>query len=121
MSAYVELAGHVTFELVEQAYRTAVRRQEAGQLHWTDAGWRAARARDPKLLKVLEHCTEVLDKADEAQRGRTRRCAEKLSEQVATTETQLFREAYRTADMGDPAEPLRWIYGAAAWICGYSL
>lgn len=116
----MELENTVTFELVEAAYRKALHQQEMGNLRWTDPGWKAARARDGKMLKVLELCAEALDRADEAQRGRTRRAAEKLSEQVATTETQLFREAYRTADMGDPAEPLRWIYGAAAWICGYS-
>jgi hypothetical protein len=57
---------------------------------------------------------------DENQRGRTRRATDHFSEQGETTETQLFREAYRMADQGTPIVNLKWIYGAAAWLCGYN-
>lgn len=87
---------------------------------WATIGWRAAQRRDEKLLKALEICAETTQKMDEQQRGRTRRFAEKLSEAVETTETQLFRAAYETVLRGTPIENLKWIYGAAAWICGYN-
>jgi hypothetical protein len=41
-------------------------------------------------------------------------------EQVGTTEAQLWREAYRLCDNGEPLRNYEWIYGAAAWLCGYN-
>ena len=120
MAAHVELEEWITPELVEAAYRTAIRMQQARALWWADVGLKAAKARDPKLLKALEKATEVVTKMDEDQRGRTRRHAQYLSEQTETTETQLFREAYRLMDEGRPIENLKWIYGAGAWLCGYN-
>jgi hypothetical protein len=120
MAAHVELEEWITPELVEAAYRTAIRMQQARALWWADVGMKAAKARDPKLLKALEKAAEVVTKMDEEQRGRTRRHAEYLNHQTETTETQLFREAYRMADQGTPIEHLKWIYGAGAWLCGYN-
>jgi hypothetical protein len=120
MSAHVELEEWITPERVEESYRLAIRMQQSRGLWWAEVGWKAAQARDPKLLKALEKATEVISKMDEEQRGRTRRHAKNLSEQIETTETQLFREAYRLADEGRPIEHLKWIYGAGAWLCGYN-
>ena len=120
MAAYVEIPTSVTAQHIEAAYNQAQKMQHARNQRWADIGWRAAVSRDEKMLKILEKCAEVLTKMDEEQRGRTRRSAEKFSEQIETTETQLFREAYRMMDAGTPAENLMWIYGAAAWICGYN-
>ena len=120
MAAHVELEEWITPELVEAAYRTAIRMQQARALWWADVGLKAAKARDPKLLKALEKAAEVVTKMDEEQRGRTRRHAEFLNHQTETTETQLFKEACRMADQGTPIEHLMWIYGAGAWLCGYN-
>jgi hypothetical protein len=120
MSAYVEIPVEVTAQHVEAAYQQAIKMQQLRNRRWAEIGWRAAQARDEKLLKVLEKASEILSRMDEEQRGRTRRAADKFSEQVETTETQLFREAYNTMDRGNPVENLIWIYGAAAWICGYN-
>ena len=94
--------------------------QVTRQQRFANAGMRAARERDPRLLKALEKAAEVVTKMDENQRGRTRRATEHFSEAGETTETQLFREAYRMADQGTPIVNLKWIYGAAAWLCGYN-
>jgi hypothetical protein len=120
MAAHVELEDFITPELVEAAYAHAVRQQARRAEWWAEVGWKAAQARDAKLLKVLDKSAEILAKMDEDQRGRTRRHAQNLSEQVETTEVQLFREAYRMMDEGRPLENFKWIYGAAAWICGYN-
>ena len=120
MAAHVELEEWITPELVEAAYRTAIRMQQARALWWAEVGWKAAQQRDPKLLKALEKAAETVTRMDEEQRGRTRRHAQYLSEQTETTETQLFREAYRLMDEGRPIEHLQWIYGAGAWLCGYN-
>ena len=120
MAARVEIEEWITPELVEAAYRTAIRMQQARAEWWANVGWKAAQKRDPKLLKALEKAAEIITKMDEEQRGRTRRHAEYLNHQTETTETQLFREAYRMADQGTPIENLKWIYGAGAWLCGYN-
>ena len=83
-------------------------------------GWRAAQARDERLLKVLECSANIISKIDEEQRGRTRRAADTpYAESVETTVTQMFRGAYETVDKGTPVRALEWIYGAAALMCGY--
>jgi len=120
MSAFVELEEFITPERVEYAYGLAMKMQQLRGDWWADVGWRAAVARDPKLLKALERAAEIVSKMDEEQRGRTRRASEHLSHQGETTETQLFREAYRMADLGTPVVNLKWIYGAGAWLCGYN-
>lgn len=120
MAAFVELEEWITPDLVEAAYRTAILKQQNRSLWWADIGMRCARERDPKFMKALEKAAEVMTKMDEDQRGRTRRHAESLSHQAETTETQLFREAFRLADEGNPIENLKWIYGAGAWLCGYN-
>jgi tRNA A37 N6-isopentenylltransferase MiaA len=120
MSNHVEIEEFITPERVEYAYGLAMKRQQSRADWWADIGWRAAQERDPRLLKALEKAAEVVTKMDENQRGRTRRATEHFSEAGETTETQLFREAYRMADQGTPIVNLKWIYGAAAWLCGYN-
>jgi hypothetical protein len=119
MSA-TELENFITAESVEWAYGRACEAQRIGRQSFARIGWRAAQARDPRLLKVLERAAEIVTQMDENQRGRTRRYAEKLGEQIETTETQLWREAYRLCDEGRPIQNFEWIYGAAALLCGYN-
>lgn len=118
MSA-TEIEEFINAESVEWAYSQACMAQRDGRQRFADVGWRAAQARDPRLLKALEKAAEIVTAMDESQRGRTRRYAEKLSEQIETTETQLWREAYRLCDEGRAIRHFEWIYGAAALLCGY--
>lgn len=120
MSAHVEIEEFMTPERVEVAYGKAIAAMQGRRQAFADTGWRAAVARDSKLLKALERGAEVLAAADERQRGRTRRSTLIENERVETTATQLWREAYRTADAGQPKEAYCWVYGAAAWLVGYN-
>jgi t-SNARE complex subunit (syntaxin) len=118
MSA-TEVENFINAENVEWAYAQACKAQQEGRQSFARTGWRAAQSRDPRLLKVLEKAAEIVTAMDENQRGRTRRAAERLCDQIETTETQLWREAYRMCDQGTPIRNFEWIYGAAALLCGY--
>lgn len=120
MGNYVEVEEFVTPGRVEWAYGKATEAQHYRKQRFADVGWRAAQARDPRLLKVLECAANVVTKMDEDQRGQTRRGSDvAYAESVETTVTQLFRGAYETVDKGTPVRALEWIYGAAALMCGY--
>jgi hypothetical protein len=107
---------------IEYAYGQAIRAQERNDRGFAETGMRAARARDPKLLKALERMAESTYKLQEAQLGRSMRSPDAtFGESKGTTEHQLVREAYRMADIGTPLENFMWVYGAAAWLCGYNL
>lgn len=105
---------------VERAYGEACRAQEQRRQSFADIGWRAAKARDPKLLKALEKMAEVTGRMQENQLGRTMRSSSNYGETRGTTEHQLCREAYRLCDEGRPIQNFEWIYGAAAHLCGYN-
>jgi hypothetical protein len=105
---------------VEESYRQAILAQQRGWQSFADIGYRAAVAKDAKLLKALEAMAEVTGKMQEDQMGRTMRDPGAIySHTRGTTEHQLCREAYRLADEGRPIRNFEWIYGAAAWLCGY--
>lgn len=120
MPNHVELEEWASPEHVEAAYREACIQMERRNQRWAEIGWKAAQRRDDKLLKALERAAEVTDRMDETQYGRTRRAAQTLAQSVQTTESQLFRVSYETCLKGTPVENLKWIYGAAAWMCGYN-
>ena len=120
-AAGVEVEQFVTRGSVEWAYRRAQEAQRRREQHIADIGMRAARARDPKLLLVLEKATEVLDRMQEEQVGRTRRTSSVLGERVELTEVALWRKAYEFADKGEPLAQLEWVYGAAALLAGFAL
>lgn len=116
MAAYVELPEWINEATVEEAYRRAVRAQEARRESIARLGWRAARDRNSRLLKALEGGAEVLRRMSERQLG-----ASGLSvggRRVPATEFQLWRNAYETADRGTPEQNYEWIYGAAAILAG---
>lgn len=119
MPAHVELEEFVTPFSVEKAHARALKAQQEWDWTWAMPGMRAARARDPKLLKVLELASNILQQMEEDQRKDSRRTAEKFAETKETTELQMWREAYNTADRGDPCENLMWIYGAASCLAGF--
>jgi hypothetical protein len=111
----------LTPKRVEEAYRQAILAQRMGRQSFADAGYRAAVAKDAKLLKALEAMAEVTGKMQEDQMGRTMRDPAAIySHTKGTTEHQLCREAYRLADEGRPIRNFEWIYGGAAWLCGYN-
>lgn len=77
-------------------------------------GMRGARARDKKLLMVLEKATEVLTALSNDQFGQYRlRNDIPENHKVEPTEVQMWREAYRMCDQGTPLENFKWIYGCA--------
>jgi hypothetical protein len=107
---------------IEYAYGLAVKMQHARNQGFADTGWRAARARDEKLLKALEKMAESTGAAQENQMGRLMRSPDAtFGETRGTTVHQLCREAYRLCDEGNPIRNLEWIYGSAAWLCGYNI
>ena len=118
MPTIVELPDFVNPYGVEAAHRRANEEQQKGNWAWGTLGLRAARARDPKVLKVLELASGILNQLEEDQRREHRRTSDVYGETKETTEYQMWREAYATADRGEPCENLMWIYGAAAWLAG---
>jgi hypothetical protein len=120
MPNHVEIEDFLSPERIEYAYGLAQKYQALGHQSFAAAGWRAAQARDPKLLKALERGAEIVDKMTENQYGRTMRdSSATFGETKGTTEQQLWREAFRLCDEGRPIQNFEWIYGAAAWLCGY--
>ncbi len=110
----------LTPKRVEEAYRQAIIAQQYGRQNFANTGFRAAEARDPRLMKALEAMAEVTGKIQEDQFGRSMRDpSAHYSLSQGTTEHGLCREAYRMADQGTPLRNFEWIYGAAAWLCGY--
>lgn len=110
-------------EKIEYAYGLAQRMQTERKQAFADVGWRAALARDEKMLKVMEKAAEYVSALAEDQRGRTRRSAAATGGNYADTaeftEVAMWREAYRLMDEGNPIRNFEWVYGAAAWLCGY--
>ena len=118
----VAFRSELTPEKVEYAYGMACRAQEMRNQSFADTGYRAALKRDPKLLVALEVMAEETGAVQERQIGRLMRDpASTYAESRGTTEHQLCREAYRMVDEGTPIRNFEWIYGAAAYLCGYNL
>jgi hypothetical protein len=118
--SHIEIEEFVTPERVEYAYGLAQKYQALGRQSFADVGWRAARARDPKLLLALEKGAEIVDKMTEQQFGRTmREPGQDFGKTKGTTVQNMWREAYRMCDEGTPLQNFEWVYGAAAWLCGY--
>jgi len=109
-------------EKVEWAYGQAIKNRDLRNQSFADTGWRAARARDPMLLIALEVMAEATGRMQEDQMGRTMRSPDAtFGESKGTTVHQLCREAYKLCDEGNPIRNFEWIYGAAAYLCGYNI
>jgi hypothetical protein len=122
MSRNVDFESSLTDNRIEFAYGLAMKAQEERRQSFADTGWRAAKAKDPKMLKALERMAESTGKLQDQQIGRLMRDpASSYAESRGTTEHQFCREAYKLADEGRPIQVFQWIYGAAAWLCGYNL
>ena len=115
----IELPNPVTPTSVEWVYNRAKRMQTMGRLGYMRQGFRAAKARDPKLLAVLEQGAEVLNKMQEDQLGRTRRSSSATgAERADQTPYSIWRESYRLADAGRPIDNFAWLYAAAGELAG---
>ena len=119
----IELENFVTLSSVEYAYGRALKEQKRNNMAFAEIGQKAAERRDPQLLLVLDKAANILIKEDDNQRGQTRMHSEIESERRYTTETQLWREAYRMVDEGKARDVphLMWVYAAAAFLCGYQI
>ena len=127
MSAHIEIQNSITDKSVEQAYRRAKQIQRefnssprARSL--VSQGMRAAKARDPKMLKTLDKCAEVLYAMQETQMGETQRqnstARRERGDQVAVS---LWREAFKLADRGTPIVQFQYVYAAAAELAGVTV
>lgn len=133
MSREVDWESELTPGRIEYAYGLANKMLQARNEGWAEVGLRAAKAQDKRLLRALERMAESTHKLEEHQFGQVKRSiSAKFGETRGTTEHQLCREAWRLADQGQLGEDaqgnvvdarvhFKWIYGAAAWLCGYNL
>ncbi len=119
----IELENFVTLKSVEYAYGRAIREQKRNNMAFAEIGLNAAKRRDSHLLMVLDKAANIMIKEDDYQRGTTKMHSEIEAERRYTTETQLWREAYRMVDEGKAGEVphLMWIYAAGAFLCGYQI
>ena len=119
----IEIENFINFKSVEYAHRRAIVEQERGNEAFAELGLRVAVNRDSKLLLVLERATEALIQQEENQRKHQMASSDVESERRYTTETQMWREAYRMVDEHKASQVphLKWIYGAGAFLCGYQL
>lgn len=103
---------------ISRVWELACAAQAGNSMGFAQKGMRAARARDPKLLLVLERGAEVLrtwSDEQEAERIKHRPDAPKID----ATEYGMWRAAYKSCDAGDPMPQMMWVYGAAAHLAGF--
>jgi hypothetical protein len=118
-AAGIEISEWINDNTVEEAFRRTERARSLRKQHFADKGMRAARAREPRLLKALECGAEVLHAIQERQIGRTLRdSSTPYGHRVDLTEYGMWREAYTLCDRGEPLVAFEWIYGAAAELAG---
>ena len=121
MMAAIEI-DTITFRRCEEAYRRAEEMKRAHRYAYAERGMRAVRSKDPRVLKVLERCAELMDKEREKQIGETQRATHTVfADRAHPTSVQLWREAYRCAVDGieGPQQHFAWVYGCAADLAGY--
>jgi hypothetical protein len=116
MAAYVELPEWINDYTVERAYRRAREAQYCRNDIPYAVGMRAARKRSPTLLKALEGGAVVLQRMSERQMGV--HGIDVGGIRVPATEYQMWKNAYTTADAGNPEENYAWIYASAAYLAG---
>lgn len=111
----IERAYSVDINVIERALKRSQELVQRKVVGHQEAGLRAARARDPRMMLALEDIAEQLDRAVESQHGRTLRgVSTSYADRTWPTLATMFREAYRTADAGNPEAGLIGCYGAAA-------
>jgi len=115
-------ASSLNDEKIEYAYGRCIQARDTHNQSFADTGYRAAVARDKMLLVALEKMAESTGRLQEKQMGSLMRAPGAThAETRGTTQHQLCREAFRLCDEGNPIRNFEWIYGAAAWLCGYNI
>ena len=112
----MELEEFVNERTIENAWRRTTSARDSRDERIALAGYRAARARDSKLMLALDLGAKVMLKMSERQFGQQGLDVNGLY--VPATESQLWRNAYETADRGTPERNYEWIYGMAALLAG---
>jgi hypothetical protein len=113
-SGTIEISEWLNEKTIERAYRRAKSAQENREYGFAKRGMNAARARDSKVLMVLEQGTEIVHALADRQTGQYRAGRGiPYSHRVEPTEVALWRNAYETMDNGDPMQNFEWIYGCA--------
>jgi hypothetical protein len=115
MSA-TEIPEWINRTTVERAWGRGVDAQGRDIRSFARIGMRAARSRDPRLLRALDGMAEILQQISQDQTGNRRRIDGRA---IDATEYSLVREALVSADEGQPLPHFCWIYGMAATLCGY--
>ena len=115
-AAGIELPEWLNEKTVEYAHGRVLAEQRKGHVSIANAGMRAARARDSKLLKALEGGAEILQAMNDRQYGH--HLEMNGIRYNGTTELQMWREAYKACDKGEPVVQLQWIYAAAGILAG---
>ena len=106
-AAGIEIPEWLNEKTVEYAHGRVMDEQRKGHVSVAQAGMRAARARDGKLLKALEGGAEILQQMNDRQYGQ--HMVINGNRINGTTELQLWREAYKLADKGEPLYQFQWI------------
>jgi beta-lactamase superfamily II metal-dependent hydrolase len=116
MAAFIELPEWINERTVERAYRLAKVAQYKRNDTPYKVGMQAARQRSPSLLKALEGGSIILQRMSERQMGVHGMDVGGIM--VEATEYQMWKNAYTTADKGNPEENYAWIYASAAYLAG---
>ena len=119
----IETPHQLTFQKVVYAFKLARQNQQSNRYNFAETGFRLAKNRNSHLLKALEQAAEIMVHEEERQRGESMRSSKVFAEQRYTTETQMWREAYRMVDEGKAGQVphLKWMYGAGAFLAGMQL
>ena len=64
-AAGIELEEFITLPRVEEAHRRAQLNMDRRNQNFANTGWRAAEARDDRMLKVLEIAANLMDREQE--------------------------------------------------------
>ena len=117
-AAGTEVLDWVNRDTITRVWEQACSAQARNLMGFAQKGMRAARARDPKLLLVLEQGAEVLRTwSDEREEERIRLRPD--APKIDATEFSMWRNAYESCDRGEPMPQMMWVYGAAARLAGF--
>ncbi len=116
-AAGIEIESFVNRRTVEQAYAEVMRARERGVDRYVVIGRRAANARDPKLLTVLERGAVILQQISEEQAGPHGFDVGGI--RVQHTEFQMWRNAYLAVDKRVREDHYEFIYAMAALLAGF--
>lgn len=115
----------VNYRTLEDAWRFAKTVQDKRRDRIVGIAWRAARARDSRLLAVMQTGAEILQRASEHHAGPQGYDIGGL--RVHATEFNLWREAFTAlqdhklvdAESARDFQPLQYMYVAGAYLAGF--